>query len=532
MSSTSKSKKNTNSTKTSSSSKDTSAVTSFTTSNTVKKPKATSKISFRLKMGLEIHATLLTERKAFVNIPVTSSSFTSLGLLGTLPQINTEAIRLVLKLSKALNVEIPSEIEFVRKSYFYFDLPKGYQITQKQNPFSKKGYVFLPKSIKKIGISAVSLEEDTAAHGEGEGENVHILLPERLGNPLVEIATEPELRTSEEVLECIKWIRFLLFYLNISRAEMEHGNFRVDLNISLEGDKNQPLTGRAEVKNLASLRAIADAIPAVQEYFLEQIKNKDRDLFEDKTFKWDDKKAELIVMRKKTSSEDYLLVPESCIPKIKLSDKEIKKITKDCESHKLLSLFESIQESPLASREQEEIIDNYEFFRSCLQVREVLGEWSNAFFALKIFNSVGGKISKVKNLIDFLNQLLKALKLKEFGRDFKFNNLKIRESCKKLIGNNPNIKSVVTYYLDSPKIEKQEIIGFCESVLSEQNQELHKLADRPDRLTSFLIGRIKKQYGKEVEVKDISNIISSNISQWMEKYFPSPEKEILEENKS
>ncbi|AGX89037.1 hypothetical protein [Mycoplasma parvum] len=472
---------------------------------------------YKLKMGLEVHATLMSEKKAFVNIPIESSSYTSLGLLGTLPQINTEAIRLVLKLFKALNSEVPSEVNFVRKSYFYFDLPKGYQITQYQERNRKKGYIFLPKTNKKINISAISLEEDTAAH-QKQGEK-YLLLVERLGNPLVEISTEPELRSIEEVIECVKWIRFLLFFLHISKGELEKGNFRVDLNISLENEINEPISGRAEVKNLASFKAIEGAIPAVQTYFLQKIAENSDSVFNNETLRWDEKKEELIVMRDKVEAQDYLLVPESCIPTIKLSEREIEEITKNCEASHLFSLFISIMKSKLASREQEELIENYEFFWDCYKVKEVLGDWANSFFVLKIFNSINGGGDKVNNLISFLKELLKKLKLNAYSEDFKFNNLKIRESCKKLMSNTANIKEIVTFYLDSVTIKEEEIISFCETLLQEKNKKLIKLIGKPDKVTSFLLGEIRKKYGGQIDIKGIKEIVDDNLTLWMGKYF-------------
>ncbi|KMZ96292.1 hypothetical protein PVNG_02430 [Plasmodium vivax North Korean] len=155
-----------------------------------------------LKIGLEIHVELPIKNKSFSLEKREGVSITSLGYLGTLPQVNTEAIRMGLRVARALNSKLASEVTFERKAYLYFDLPRGYQISQYLNPIGRNGYIFLPQTLKKIPIRSVVIEEDTAAHsGESEG---YTISTKRLGVPLIEIVTEPVFKSSEEAVECAK----------------------------------------------------------------------------------------------------------------------------------------------------------------------------------------------------------------------------------------------------------------------------------------------------------------------------------------
>ncbi|MEK0338574.1 MAG: Asp-tRNA(Asn)/Glu-tRNA(Gln) amidotransferase GatCAB subunit B, partial [Nitrosopumilus sp.] len=171
---------------------------------------------------------------------------------GTLPVINKEAVRRVIKTGLALNCRIPEYSKFDRKNYFYPDLPKGYQISQYDMPLSEEG--FLEIEGKKTRIRRVHLEEDTGKLIHPEGEDYSLVDFNRAGIPLMEIVTEPDLRSANEAKEFAEELRLILRYLGTSDADMEKGQMRVEVNISLrKGKKLQP---RVEIKNLNSLRAV------------------------------------------------------------------------------------------------------------------------------------------------------------------------------------------------------------------------------------------------------------------------------------
>ncbi|RHZ35251.1 hypothetical protein [endosymbiont GvMRE of Glomus versiforme] len=286
----------------------------------------------KICLGLEIHITLNSRKKIFNwentyhgDIPPNSQvGAWELGYLGVLPTVNPEVIQLGLKLATALEMEISKIILFDRKIYNYFDLPKGYQITQQERLFAISGNLPLVKenNIEKIPIKSLQLEEDTAKSiYDQEGVKLDF---NRAGNPLIELVTEPVFQEIETVLLFIKQLQNLVRYLDISEARMEQGQLRVDLNFSLKLGRNYS-TPRYEVKNLNSLANIEKAI----RYEI----NKHQLLFSQgqnppisQTLGFDEAKQTTISHRKKTR---YYYLPEVNIPPIKISQREIQKIAKN-----------------------------------------------------------------------------------------------------------------------------------------------------------------------------------------------------------
>ncbi|CAG8506205.1 10169_t:CDS:2 [Gigaspora margarita] len=258
-------------------------------------------------LGLEIHITL-----------------NKLGYLGVLPIINPEVIELGLKLATALEMKISKIILFDRKIYNYFDLPKGYQITQQELPLATAGClpIIEGNEIKKVPIKILQLEEDTAKSTYSQ-KGIKLDF-NRAGNPLIELVTEPVFQQVETVLMFIKQLQNLLRYLDISAARMEQGQLRVDLNFSLQLGDNYS-TPRYEIKNLNSLANIEKA--------LKHEINKHQLLFSQgqeppisQTLGFDENKQVTITHREKTS---YYYLPEVNIPPIKLKSSEIQKIRKN-----------------------------------------------------------------------------------------------------------------------------------------------------------------------------------------------------------
>ncbi|MDR2821834.1 MAG: Asp-tRNA(Asn)/Glu-tRNA(Gln) amidotransferase GatCAB subunit B, partial [Mycoplasmataceae bacterium] len=212
---------------------------------------------YKLAIGLEIHTELLTQTKMFsaskndANAePNTCISPTDLGLPGTLPVANKQAVILGIKLAKALEMEIDPILQFDRKNYFYVDLPKGYQITQFYHPIGLNGI------LGNVKIERIHLEEDTAKQTKN-GDQIHLDY-NRVGVPLIEIVTRPDITSKEQCLEFLTNLKRLLIHLGVSDGKMENGSLRVDLNISVSD--SDTLGTRCEIKNLNSFSNILDAI--------------------------------------------------------------------------------------------------------------------------------------------------------------------------------------------------------------------------------------------------------------------------------
>lgn len=280
-------------------------------------------------IGLEIHAELKTKTKMFCDSlndpdekhPNINICPVCLGHPGTLPVINKEAVKKVLKTGLALNGEIQDYSEFSRKNYFYPDLPKGYQISQYQHPLVKGGFWAIPLSDKKIRITRVHLEEDTGRLIHPAGADYTLVDFNRAGVPLMEMVTEPDISSAQEARLFAEEFQLLLRYLNVSDADMEKGQFRIEANVSLASinskheARNSKLGTKAEIKNLNSFRAVERAI----EYEIKrqsEVLTKGEKVIQE-TRGWDEVKQKTVSQRFKEESHDYRYFPEPDLPPIK-----------------------------------------------------------------------------------------------------------------------------------------------------------------------------------------------------------------------
>lgn len=288
---------------------------------------------YRLTVGLEIHAELNTRTKMFCNSknnpdetrPNVNICPVCMGHPGTLPVINKEAVRSVLRLGVAVGGELADYTEFDRKNYFYPDIPKGYQISQYKYPLVKGG------ELAGVRLTRVHLEEDTAksTHDKGmktDGGSLHSLVDfNRAGVPLMELVTEPVIKSAEEAAKFAKELQLLLTYLGIAEANMEKGEMRVEANISVSrsdlknsDSKVGPLGTKVEVKNLNSFRSVEKAIRFEFDRQVTLLEAGGKVIQE--TRGWDENKSETFSQRVKEDSHDYRYFPDPDLPKLFISE--------------------------------------------------------------------------------------------------------------------------------------------------------------------------------------------------------------------
>jgi aspartyl-tRNA(Asn)/glutamyl-tRNA(Gln) amidotransferase subunit B len=279
------------------------------------------------KIGLEIHIELKTKSKMFCNCkndpdekhPNINICPVCLGHPGTLPVINQEAVRKTIKTGLALNCEISRHTFFERKNYFYPDLPKGYQISQYSTPLCKNG--FLEIDGKKIRIRRVHLEEDT-------GRLIHekdcsLVDFNRAGIPLMELVTEPDIESPKEARKFAEELQLILRYLEVSDADMEKGEMRVEANISMS-EKRNTLGTKVEIKNLNSFKAVEKAL----EYEIERQKKilESGKKIAQETRGWDPAREITFPQREKEEAQDYRYFPEPDLPPLEITQEMIEKI--------------------------------------------------------------------------------------------------------------------------------------------------------------------------------------------------------------
>lgn len=278
-------------------------------------------------IGLEVHAEMLTRTKMFSNCPVVDSvtappntavDALSIGLPGTLPVINRQAMEYGMMVGLALNCEIPPFNQFARKNYFYPDLPKGYQISQYEYPLAINGYMDIPLadgSTKRIGITRAHMEEDTGKLTHwGNGSLVDY---NRAGVPLLEIVSEPDIRSSAEAEAYSRKLRAILQFLGVNHGDMSKGVLRFEANVSVTHKDDRDFRQRTEIKNLNSIRSMVRAIDVEVK---RQIKLWEKgDEVKSATLGWDDAAGKIIIQRYKERPDEYRYFPEPDLPIVEVS---------------------------------------------------------------------------------------------------------------------------------------------------------------------------------------------------------------------
>jgi aspartyl-tRNA(Asn)/glutamyl-tRNA(Gln) amidotransferase subunit B len=288
---------------------------------------------YEIVVGLEVHAQLMTKTKLFCGDttefgrePNTQVSAISLGHPGSLPKLNKEAIALAVKLGIACNCQIIQHNYFARKNYFYPDLPKGYQISQHTTPICRNGFLNLTvgKETKTIRINRIHIEEDAGKSIHDEQSNFSNLDFNRAGMPLLEIVTEPDIRTAEEAFAYVTALRKLVRHLEVCDGNMEQGSLRCDVNISVRKKGDQKLGTKVEIKNLNSIRFIKRAIEHETERLISLHQKGEVILQETRGF--DENDFSTYSIRIKEDEDDYRYFPEPDLPPFYITDETIESI--------------------------------------------------------------------------------------------------------------------------------------------------------------------------------------------------------------
>ncbi len=285
---------------------------------------------YEVVVGLEVHAQVLTQSKMFcgcstdylVAPPNANTCPVCLGLPGSLPVINRRAVEATIRTALALNCEIPEFSKFDRKNYFYPDLPKGYQISQYDLPFSRHGHLDFDVNgeARRSGITRVHLEEDTGKlqhEGAIEQAQSSLINFNRAGVPLMEIVSEPDLRSADEAREYVMRLRAILQYIGVNNGDMESGQLRCDANVSLRPVGRIEFGTKVEIKNMNSFRAIHRAIEYEIVRQTEVLEAGGRLVQE--TRGWNDARGLTVSQRTKEFAEDYRYFPEPDLPPLEVS---------------------------------------------------------------------------------------------------------------------------------------------------------------------------------------------------------------------
>ncbi|MGL5973376.1 MAG: Asp-tRNA(Asn)/Glu-tRNA(Gln) amidotransferase subunit GatB [Oscillospiraceae bacterium] len=355
---------------------------------------------FEIVIGLEVHAELSTKTKIFCGCKNSFGAEVNtlccpicIGLPGSLPVLNENVVFYAIKAGSAFNCTINNVSKQDRKNYFYPDLPKAYQISQFEVPLCGTGYLefLLDDEVKKVGITRIQIEEDAGKLLHDDSFDGSLVDFNRCGVPLIEIISEPDIRSSKEAKAYLENIRRILMSIDVCDGKMEEGSIRCDINVSVREKGSNVLGTRVEMKNVNSFSATTKAIEYEASRQIEAIKN--GETIKQETRKWDDVNGVNILMRNKENANDYRFFKDPDLCNIVVDDETIEKLKGQIGELTNYKHIRFVKEYGLSNKEAEQLISNFE---KCEFFEDVIKE-NNKLDAKVIANWILGDLSRIIN---------------------------------------------------------------------------------------------------------------------------------------
>lgn len=471
-------------------------------------------------IGLEVHAQMLTDSKIFCGCstrfgsePNTQTCPVCIGMPGVLPVLNKKALEFAIKTGLATNCRISTYSRFARKNYFYPDLPKGYQISQFELPICEHGYVeiIVDAEIRRIGITRIHMEEDAGKNiHEGAGNYSFVDL-NRAGIPLMEIVSEPDIRTPKEAAEYMKKLRAILRYLGVCDGNMEQGSLRCDANVSIRPAGQKEYGTRAEVKNINSFKFVEKAL----EYEIKrQIKviEEGRKVIQE-TRLWDSNKGITESMRGKEEAHDYRYFPEP----------DLVPITAAADQKWIDEIRSSLPELPYKKRER--LVSEYdlpEYDADFLASEKSTAEWFEEAVRSggqpkAVANWIMGELTKLLNEENKSieecqlkpKQLTEMLKLMDNGTiSGKIAKTVFEEMYKTCKDAETIVKEKgLVQISDESAIEKA-----VDEVISKNPKEVERFKAGDEKLLGFFVGQIMKLTKGKANPQIVNEMLKKKLS--------------------
>ena len=469
--------------------------------------KITFKDNWELIVGLEVHAELATRTKLFCgclnefgNEPNTNVCPVCLGLPGSLPVVNEQAVYFAMRLGEAVNCSVNRSV-FARKNHFYPDMPKDYQISQYDLPTNTNGYLDLPEG-KRIGIERAHIEEDTGKtthkgeSGRISGADYSLVDYNRAGVPLIEIVSQPDIRTVDQAKSYVSELRQILLALEVSDAKMEEGSIRVDANVSVRPIDESDLRTRCEIKNVNSLRSLGRAIEYEANRHINLYDNGESPTQE--TRHWDEISGRTRPGRSKEDAEDYRYFPEPDLVPLNPSAAELKLIKDGLPN--------------LPAQRRKNLMD---ILGSDANDAVILVEREHDAFAVDAIELGGVKESIAKylinNLADGMGDLSpKALaELTQMEANGDVTSTQARKILVELVANG-GAPGEIAEHLGLETIDADAIEKMVLELIGQHPNEWGRYRDGDKKVQGFFVGQIMKATSGQADGKIVNQILSQH----------------------
>lgn len=467
-------------------------------------------------IGLEIHAQMLTKTKAYSNdkneygsAPNTNVSPITLGHPGTLPRMNAKTIDFAIKMGLACGSDIAPEQHFARKNYFYPDLPKGYQITQDTTPICTGGEIVVKDADgndKVINVTRIHMEEDA-------GKSIHDIDPfntlidlNRAGVPLIEIVSEPDIRTSQEAYNYVTEVRKLVRYLDICDGNMEEGSLRCDANISVMLKGADKYGVRVEVKNMNSIRNVQRAIEHEITRHIIAIENGEQ-LFQE-TRNFDALKGTTTAMRSKEAANDYRFFPEPDLQPIRITEDKINSLKAEMPPLPAALFAKYTKELGLSEYDAQLLTDQKEI---ALYFEDIIEHTKNYKAAV---NWLMGDVKSYLNtnaigIAEFPISAKNIAGLIALIDDGKIsNNLASQKVFPAMLTQNSTALQVAEENDWIQDSDENAIIEIIQAVFNENPEEFERFKAGEQKLMGFLMGKVMQKSKGKADPKSASKLIN------------------------
>lgn len=471
-------------------------------------------------IGLEVHVQLSTQSKLFSGAataygaePNTQACAIDLALPGVLPVLNAEAVNMAIKFGLSIQADIPHYSIFARKNYFYPDLPKGYQISQHENPIVGRGHltIVLENGDEKvIHITRAHLEEDAGKSLHEGFENMSGIDLNRAGTPLLEIVSEPDLTTPKEAVIYLKTLHTLVRYLDISDGNLQEGSFRCDANVSVRRANQKQLGKRVEIKNLNSFRFIEKAI----QYEIERqiaVIEKDGNI-QQETRLYDTDKQETRPMRSKEDAKDYRYFTDPDLCPVIINPDFIEK------------LYQTLPELPqkkLARFQKEYKLSTYD--ASLLTAARELAEYFETLVKEKVpaklaVNWIMGELSAAlnKSNLSILESPISAKRLAGLLQRIADNTISsnsAKDVFEELWMSNKTSDEIIQEKNLQQITDQAAILKIIDKILINYPQQLSEYRAGKDKLFGFFVGQVMKASGGKINPQQLNKLLKEKLDQ-------------------